>query len=607
MKRTNTLHKAKKLSIFYYMPLLLMAGIVPLIVHGKYIDLSGTVQGLYWTGQMELLDFFSYWKSRWVIVLTAISLFTYIILIIRKKATIKKEFKYYIPLGIYAICVLVSTVFAIDLSTALNGFVDMYQGMWVLLSYVTITFLMINLINGEREINWFLNIFIFLIIVEGLIGVGQYFGFDIFNTKFGNSMIIPKGVTVDGGLKFNFGKHTIYGTLFNTNFVGSFATLMLPMSVAYLILARTKKTKAIGIIALVLCIFTWLGCNSRAGYVGVAFGCIVAIIMLRKYVFKYWKVSVGALAVVVICFVGLNAVTNGRLVSRVKTLNVFSAIKEQKNIRFEKVENINIVDNTATIKTNHKKIKFILQDDKVMFYDENNEIISVDKNNRLVDKDNNYLGFNIDVPSTYSGINLKISTGRGWIKINFYYNNNQIKFLSSGNKIVDFSSGDEYFEPLIGYENFMSGRGYIWGESIGMLKDYIIIGSGSDCFPLVFPSDISIYRINSFLSSNTVVDKSHNMYLQMAINTGVVSLISFLTVCVIYMVSSIKVLWGITYDTLEKKMGLVCFLGVIGYLFTGIFNDQIVSVAPLFYIILGLGISANIMLLKKDKKNVKNI
>ncbi|NLJ57343.1 MAG: hypothetical protein GX339_00680, partial [Tissierellia bacterium] len=134
-------YENQKLSIIYFLPLLLIAGFVPLIVYGKYVDLEGTTQALYWTGQRQYLDFFSYWKSVWLVVLTAIATIFYIVLYKQKKLPFKNLKQYYIPLGIYAIFVIISTIFAIDTQTALWGFVDMYQGMFVLLSYVLITFL----------------------------------------------------------------------------------------------------------------------------------------------------------------------------------------------------------------------------------------------------------------------------------------------------------------------------------------------------------------------------------------------------------------------------------------------------------------------------------
>jgi O-antigen ligase len=121
---------------------------------------------------------------------------------------------------------------------------------------------------------------------------------------------------------------------------------------------------------------------------------------------------------------------------------------------------------------------------------------------------------------------------------------------------------------------------------------------------MVFPNDDFVAKINTYLGATTVVDKPHNMYLQISVNTGVVSLVALLIVFAIYIVSSIKIYWKIKFDYIYKYIGLACFMSVIGYLFSGMFNDHIVSVSPVFWCILGLGISMNANLKTKEAGNV---
>ncbi len=603
----NIDYEKNKISWIYYMPLLLIAGFVPLIVYGKYVDLTGTTQALYWTGQNELLDFFSYWKSRWLIFLTATALIIYIFLYISKKLPFKKEYKYYIPLGIYAFFVILSTIFAIDVPTALNGFVDMYQGMWVLLSYVTITFLVINFVNSERDVKLFLYAFVFLIIVEGLIGVGQYFGFDIFNTKFGNSLIIPSGVQIDGGLDFNFGKHTIYGTLFNTNYVGSFAVLMMPMVVVFLISAKTTKKRVIAGIALVLCLFTWIGCNSRAGYIGVAFTLLVALVMLRRYVLKYWKITITILLIGILVAVGFNYVSDGMLVSRLSSMNMFKAIaniKEQNNSNVLKFESLDIINNTIRIKTNLEELNIKIEDGKIYFVDGmNNELPmqTTEKGNFRLD-DSIKSSFVVEIESNYSGFTVK-SWKSSYGELRFYVANNEIKLITNGGRLITPKEA-RHSKRLDGYEKIASSRGYIWSRTLPLLNDYVYFGTGADNYSIVFPQDDILGKINANMYYYTVVDKPHNMYLQIAVNTGLVSLFVLLVFWIIYIFNSIKLYWKLELNSLDKLFGLACLLSVIGYLIAGIFNDHIVSVSPIFWVILGLGININIRIKNKEEKNV---
>jgi len=592
-------YENKKLSVFYFLPLLLIAGFVPLIVYAKYVDLTGTTQALYWTGQQQYLDFFSYWKSWWVVALTTIALLFYIILYLQKKLPLKNLKQYYIPLGIYALFVIISTIFAIDKPTALWGFVDMYQGMFVLLSYVTITFLTINFVNNKRDVNLFVNAFLFLMIVEGIIGVGQYFGFDFFQTSIGKSLIIPGNLVVED-LSFSFGPKTIYGTLFNTNFVGSFATLMLPLSIGIFLSAETRNKKIVSGIAVLLMIFVWIGCNSRAGYLGVAVAIVFALWLFRKMVVKHWKVSVGFVAVVLVAVVGLNVVSDGAVFNRLKTFNLaeqINIIKERNENTF-KFENIELGKDTISIKTNRQILNMKVEDDKLYFLDENKKELELKTNGNKImldDFDKYWEIYNITIPANYPGVSVTTHWGRG--NINFYFAQDEIKVLGSGGRIVDPVVADR-FMPLDGLERFMSGRGYIWSRTIPMLNTHFIKGSGADNYPMSFPQDDFIAKLSMGSDANLVIDKPHNMYFQIAVNTGVISLIVLLIVWLIYFINSLILYSKTTFNSTEKLIGSTCFVGITGYLFAAIFNDSITSVAPIFWIILGLGISINIRIKK---------
>ena len=591
-------YENKKLSVIYFMPLLLIAGFVPLIVYAKYVDLEGTTQALYWTGQRQYLDFFSYWKAQWVVILTAIALMFYIILFLREKLPLKNLKQYYIPLGIYAIFVIISTIFAIDKPTALWGFVDMYQGMFVLLSYVTITFLTINFVNSERDVKLFAKAFTILMIIEGLLGITQYFGFDFFQTKIGNSLIIPGNLQVEN-LSFSFGPKTIYGTLFNTNFVGSFATLMLPLSVAFLLGAKTKKQKIVSAIAAVLTIFTWLGCNSRAGYLGVAVSAVFGVWLFRKVIIKNWKSSVCLIVIFVIMLFGLNFASDGILFKRIQTFNVVEQIQtiKDQNKKALRYEEIVLGKETFSIKTNLNTLNFKIDNDKVYFMDDSKKELEISqKGNELTINDDRYRNYKITIPENYPGITVAIN----WHIINFYISESGVKVIGSGGRLTKPIIA-ERLEMFDGIESLAANRGYIWGRTIPLLYSYLYKGAGADNYPYAFPQDDFIGKLNANWDwdANLVIDKPHNLYLQVAINTGLFSLLALLVALGIYFINSLKLYSKMIYNSFEKYLGASCLISVIGYLVSGMFNDSVISVAPIFWIILGLGISINLRLKNK--------
>ncbi|HEX9062073.1 MAG TPA: hypothetical protein VF941_18000, partial [Clostridia bacterium] len=93
-----------------------------------------------------------------------------------------------------------------------------------------------------------------------------------------------------------------------------------------------------------------------------------------------------------------------------------------------------------------------------------------------------------------------------------------------------------------------------------------------------------------------LIDKPHNMYLGMAINTGVVSLVAFIIFILMYYVSTIRLLWKKDIDNIWMISAASILAAVTGYLFAAIGNDSIVSVAPVFWVLIGLGIAININL-----------
>ena len=109
------------------------------------------------------------------------------------------------------------------------------------------------------------------------------------------------------------------------------------------------------------------------------------------------------------------------------------------------------------------------------------------------------------------------------------------------------------------------------------------------------------YNIGYFSdATDIVVDKPHNMYLGMAVNTGVISLIAALCVFAFYLINSFKIYSKNEYSGFISLMGAGVFVAVCGFLVAGLVNDSTVQVMPTFYALLGTGFAANRVL--KEKK-----
>jgi len=601
-KKTKDIKKLQTKKFAYYIPIIFIIVIIPLIVYCKIIELPKEIAD-FWKGGTINADFYSYYKFIALIIGTVAALIAYGGLALNGKLPLQKEKKYYIPIIIYSLLVIISTINAHNKQVAVEGFPDMHQGIFVLLSYVILMFIMLNYTRNEFDVRIIIYSFVLLTVLEGLLGLSQYFAFDFLQSELGKSLIIPRSIDASL-LKFTFGKHTISGTMYNTNFVGSFGALALPIT-SILFLYEKDKIKSIlfGIIAL-LAFSTWLGCNSRAGYLGITSAFIIGIIVFRKIIKLHYKKILFLFIAFILITILFNTVSGGRVLNQFSRLNPVTEaeklqdISSQQQVRFEEVS---IKDNTFTIKTNKETLIGIIENTKLEFKDEDGnllEIITDDEGNiNFVDERYSEYSFKINEEKT-SYIKAELY-GRSW---NLYITgDNMLKVISNNKKFTDPIEAP-YIKLFDGKETFASNRGYIWSRTIPMLKETLIVGYGPDNYPMVFPQEDYVGRFNVGNKGmlNILIDKPHNMYLQTAINTGVISLLALLAIWGIYLFDSFKIFIKGNMESFAEYMGAAIFLSISAYLVAGLFNDNIISVAPLFWILLGMGIGINSMIKEQN-------
>ena len=602
-KKNNILvYEKKYIKWYYYLPLFLIICFVPLLLKARVVFLSEE-QIKFWIGTSENIDFFSYAKMQWLLILSFIYFSFFSFLYVDKKRTIIKEPIYYALLLTYAIFIIISTIFASNKETALWGFVDMHQGIWVLLSYLLLTFLTINYVSTDRDIIVILKAFLILVIIEGAIGVGQYLGFDIFKASFIKPFLLSRQI-ISSEFNFTFGKYTIYGTLFNTNFVGSFSTIVLPIMIALYLIVKGRISKIISAIGIFFSTCLLIGCNSRAGYLGIIFVAILSIVFLYNQIKKNYKFFICLVILFIVMLVSFNIISKGIVFNQFSRLNLateISNLNDNNNlINTVKFKEISLKEKEFTIKTNYEELTISLNNDLLTAYDSKNNIIDIEQ------KEDGKFQF---LDNRYSNYSFTISMSEGLIiildaydrKIPLAYTDNGFKLISTGGRLADPIIA-ESFKPLDNYGKFASGRGYIWSRNLAMLSKTILYGYGPDNYVFNFPQDDFIAKLNSGYNTSDLVDKPHNMYFQIALNTGIISLIAFICMSALYIFDCIKIYYKTNYDNVYKCVGYASFMSVCGYLVAGIFNDQIISVAPLFWIVFGLGISINHHLKVSNKK-----
>lgn len=580
----------EKPGIFYILPLAFVMAVVPLIVFMKVDMLSGAESQAWY--QDVNADFFSFYKSQWVVISAVLAVLLFLVHGLVKKFEVKKDFLY-IPTFVYAGCIILSAVLSKNKDVAINGFVARYEGMIVLLCYLALFLAAFNLAGSESQLRFLFGALMISGAVISLIGILQLFGRDPFKTEFGKRLILPKEFhQLTDGLTFRFDDNFVSATFSNSNYIGSYAVLFIP--IALMLAVCTKKIGLkIGSACLgLLMVVTLFGSRSRAGLVALIAIVVMVVILLLRVLTKRKLLAVLVICGTILAFFGVNAVLSGLLVNR-----IVAEFTEGTN--FYDLQDIDIDGNSVKIAGASESLRIEEDNGYLYFYDTDGsklEPIMQQNGEKTTIKfaAESYKGYTLELQGDVLSVYQNNITFRLRIK------EDGIKFMGLNGQEFDHIDKAEAW-GFKGRERLGSARGYIWSRTLPLLRDKLIVGSGPDTFAMEFPQNDYIGKIRAYGMPHMLVDKPHNMYLQMAFNTGILSLIAFL-VLVGYYVVQFLLYFKNTPVTFTDFMGIGIFLSIVGYLVAGIFNDSVVAIAPIFWVFLGLGFACNLALKKQSIK-----
>lgn len=603
-RKTNI--SAVKLSSAMFVPLILILGVIPLIMQMNLVALPTEVQA-FWT-QDTAADFFSYYKSR-ACMLTVIYMacvFGYYKAQGLKEPLVKdKSLRFYFAAtAIFALFALLSTVLSNYKSIAIWGGPERCEGLIMILVYLLIMLYAMWVYMHKPEFQYIVLPLGILTFITGFLGIFQFFGHDLFTTNFGQSLIIPEVYRSQGELKMLFERGKIYGTMYHYNYMGSFGAMMVPLFTVLTLFLKDRKAKLFCGIAAIVALFALLGSTSRAGIIGLLLAIICFLLFFWKKVLQHAKSTVACILVVVILVAGVNTLTGGLALERIpslfrdiQTLVAHSDLDYHDQIA---VRHIDLQNDQAI---------FTFQDGKLTIQ-KNNDGLPILRSNEepaviAPAENSNFTVGNYRVELQYATQNEQQIPFLG------IYLNDSIEFIlglyDDGFAFVDNRMNKiNYTEaPSIGFqgkEQLGSARGYIWSRSLPLVLEHPFTGHGADTFFAEFPQGDLLAKLYAYGTTQMIVDKPHNLYLQISINHGIIALLAFVGMMLVYLVDSFR-LYAMRkeYNT-HQIIGISVALAIIGYLGAGFFNDSIVSVAPIFWALFGVGIAIN----QQNKKVLKS-
>lgn len=590
--------KKKSANKLYLVPLILLLTVVPLIVRGYDYSTNFAQFGWYPKDDRQS-EFFFYYKAIAIIIIAAVMCgvlaYRYFIK--------KKEFKLcyeLIPVAVYAGFTLLSTLFSQYKYFSIHGSSEIFESIWVLLGYCVILFYAYQFINTVEDIDC---IMLWLTVGLGVmlvIGILQVAGHDFFGTRLGKILITGStDKNVLDAAQIVMEKGRVFLTLYNPNFVASYFALMIPVEIALLVKNKKLLYRIIYLVMLAASLVCLLASGNRSGIVGFAAAAVLTVVVLYKQLIKAWKYVIPIVMISVVIIMVFFSKNNFIIA---KFINLFHAAEPVPDAISEIITGDE--DVTVTYLGQEFHVAYNIDESgnlSVSIKDGNGQDIANtfdQENYAYTVTDERFPGFFVQMVNIEEQVSVLVRADNiDWYfqkqeDGSYYYYNvfgNWVKINNAPRVASDFL--EQKFEY----------RGTIWSKVIPMLKDSIIFGTGADTFTVTFPQDDYVTKIYDGMSASVDV-KPHCLYLQIATQSGVLALASFLVLYVWYFAGSFRLYRKASFQDGAETVGAGLFLATFTYMVVSFLNDSTVGVAPIYWIMMGMGLSVNGLIKNKRKQ-----
>lgn len=580
-----------------------MMGFVPLIVHMFEYDANLSQFDWFPASSGLQTDFFFAWKMIAIVILGVVMIGIMLYRYLKKKEQFQFENSFYM-LFVYAMFVAMSALFSSYKYWVVRGTYELFEPVWAVFAYMILCYYVYNYVQEEKQVNKVLLWAGVGMAMVTLIGVFQYFGKDFFKTGFGKHLITNTSFWGNlDSLNFNMAEGTSYTTLYNPNFLSFYFGMLIPLLACLFIGAKKVWQRAALVVAEILCIVCLKGSGSDSGWMAVAAGAAIAVLVLLSRGKKLRYVG-GALAVAGI--IGSIVIAN--------TTSFGERIKNTITGTYHMEDQYSLND----IATNDEDVVLKIWDNALsVSYD-----IAEDGTIQILckDSDGNPLGQTLadEGTQTYSidderfanvqvqpvmfdqtaGISVYVD-GISW---NFVKTDDDgYEFLNPAGKLVKY---EKVKQSNLFKEDAMSFRGHIWNTTIPVLGKHVFVGSGANTYLLERSQNDYIGQAYIYGFNNYDV-KAHCWYLQQWVETGLLGTLALIGFLLWYIIRSIRIYRRVDLHEHLSWVGIGLFAAVLVYVIAAVANDSNVCTAPVFWGMLGLGMAVNRMLVAKENLFVK--
>lgn len=587
------------------LPIILLMGFIPLIVHTYSYNSNLSQFNWFPNGADSQTDFFFGWKMIAIIVVGIVMAGILLYQYFKKKQGLRFENSFYF-LFFYAMFVAMSALFSNYKYWVARGTYELFEPVWVVFVYILLCYYTYHFVQEEKQVKFILCGAGIGMTVVTLIGVFQYFRMDFFKTGLGKHLITNPSWWNDlDNLNFNMIEGTSYTTLYNPNFLSFYFGMLIPLLVCLFIAAKKAWQRVLIVVAEVLCLICLKGSRSDTGWMALIVGAVILALVLLS---RKKKAFCVALAIVLIG--GVAAITVGSKTeagTRIKNTIVGTYHIDDRYA----VRDIDTGDDSVMLNVRGNKMYVSYMNDASGVIvpactDENGQTIELtmtDADNQVYTiNDERFAGGAIQ-PILLGDENIPaIEVSFDGIAWDFVETQEAgYCYLNKAGKLVKW---EQIKNAKLLNEDAMSYRGHMWNVTIPLLGKHVLIGSGANTYMFEYPQDdylgqAYVYGFNSYEV------KAHCWYLQQWVESGLIGTLALLIFMGWYAVQSIRIYRRVDLHESLSWIGFGLFAAVLVYLIAGVANDSNVCTAPVFWGMLGLGLATNRMIAEKEGLFVK--
>lgn len=512
-------------------------------------------------------DIFLYWKMVFTIAVSIILLVLLIVSVIKYNYKMFDCSRLYdkiilICTIIYVVCTVVSYICAQYRKLALTGGVNSFEGTLVLLSYVVL-FLAGRYVVQKCDYHNIEYIAMFNAVV--------LFILSLIEVNYKSIAEIVTGHTVE----INY-TNMLCLTFYNPAYCAGFTIILLPVCLYYYSVSKKLiKNVVWGCMSVTTLMCGFLTRSSAAFYILIFEVAVFVVVMMVEFIKNIRKLSsvsdignnidnhinnvndnvninsndnsacrkiisgkiIGIVAAITAVIL-IDLCAGGHIFNSAKSASVNETTAIHRN-DYYKVNNIELNKNEVCITgDNNKLICGIDSDNTIYFTDEAGQIISVSsQSDRLT------------FPEPYSMVQARIQNDTLCLDLGYkgelrflMYDNNLYPVLSDGSVVKDISSGTD--TQTARFDNLFTGRGYIWRNTLPILKNTLIFGHGAGTFELYFKQFDFVGLLNSQGNVDLIIDKPHSLYLQIACNQGMLCSVAVVVMLLVVIIANVQVVIG---------------------------------------------------------------